>query len=87
MKQPRVIDYFVWRNDDGNVDGKRYVADEPRNAAKQAAAYDHAHGGGWEWSWPIEYFVRDPSTGKKYLVEVERESIPEFVAGKAKEVK
>lgn len=87
MKQTRVIDYVVWRNDEDVLDGKTYVADEPRNAAKQAAAYDHAYRGGWEWRWPIDYVVRDPSTGKKYLVEVERESIPEFVAGKARAIK
>lgn len=69
------------------LDAKTYYADEPRNAAKQAAAYDHHACGGHEWSWPATYIVEDASTGKRWSVEVERETVPEFSADKAVVVK
>lgn len=60
-----------------------YYADGPCNAAKQAAAHDHAHRDGYEWSWPIVYVVKDASTGKRFSVGVAREIVAQFVAGNA----
>lgn len=54
--------------------------DRPEDAAKQYAAHCHANRDGWEWTWPIDVVVHD---GVHYfLVNVERETVPEFWAGK-----
>lgn len=54
--------------------------DDPRDAAKQFADYYHAQRDGWESTWPIEMIVHD---GDRYwIVEVDRECVPEFSADK-----
>ncbi len=49
-------------------------------AAELYADYFHSHRDGWENTWPLQFIVFD---GERYhLVEVEREMVPEFRAGK-----
>lgn len=77
----------VWREDEDEFnDGRSYDDDDARDAAKSAADYDHSSRDGWEWSWPVTYLVRNMETLKCYKVEVERESVPEFWAGRGVEV-
>lgn len=56
----------------------------PRSAATEFAEYCHARRDGWEWSWPIEVIVDDGS--QHWLVEVERETVPEFYANRAEKL-
>lgn len=51
-----------------------------RDAAKKYADYFHSQRDGWECTWPLEFVVHDGSV--YFVVEVERETVPEFVAGK-----
>jgi len=56
--------------------------DDPREAAKVFAEYFHNQRDGWECTWPIEVVVHD---GDRYwIVEVARETVPEFLAAKPK---
>lgn len=74
--------YTVWRPDLGETEdqGKQYGALDVECAAELYAAYCHRHRDGWEWSWPVVFYVKDPD-GKVFAVTVERESVPEFNAG------
>jgi hypothetical protein len=58
--------------------------DDPRDAAEQYAEYCHARRDGWEWSWPVDFVVHDGE--RYYVVEVERETVPEFCASKPKDL-
>jgi hypothetical protein len=49
-------------------------------AAEEFAAYCHTRRDGWEWSWPVEFVVHDGESF--WLVSVERETVPEFNAGR-----
>jgi len=54
--------------------------DDVREAAERYADYFHSHRDGWECTWPVEFVVHD---GVGYfIVEVEREMVPDFHAGK-----
>lgn len=54
--------------------------DTARDAARVYADWFHGNRDGWECTWPLEFVVHD---GERYfVVEVEREMVPEFLAGK-----
>jgi hypothetical protein len=80
--------FKIWRPDAGETveDAREYVEDDARLVAKAAAEYDHANRDGWEWEWPVTYHVQD-SSGRTVSVEVNRETVPEFWAERAKPVK
>ena len=86
MTRPRNVDdkaYAVWRPDCVTEKYARYYdASEAAEAAQFAAERDHAQDG-WEWSWPVVYHVRLCESDQIYAVSVDREMVPEFVAGKA----
>lgn len=77
--------YKVWRPDVGETEdtAREYAAHDVPSAAAAHSRHCHYHLGGWEWSWPITFHVKDPTNDRTYSVEVEREMIPEFVPGKA----
>jgi hypothetical protein len=79
--------YKAWRHecDEKEADARQYGALDVAAAAKLWAAYAHSHYNGWEWSWPIVVRVRDPD-GKLWDVEVERETVPDFIPGKPRPV-
>lgn len=86
--------YRVWRplhdetEETGGQRGKpaEYGAIDERSAALYHANVCHAHRDGWEWSWPVTFRVKNMATGKVWDIEVERHSVPEFVANTPKEV-
>lgn len=51
-------------------------------AAELYAAYFHSQRDGWESTWPIEFVVHDPIANTYVVIEVERETVPEFHASK-----
>jgi hypothetical protein len=56
--------------------------DSVDDAARQYAEYFHNQRDGWECTWPREFVVHD---GEQYfIVEVERETVPEFWCRKPK---
>jgi hypothetical protein len=58
------------------------VVRDPREAAKLFAVFFHNRRDGWECTWPIDVVVHD---GAEYwLVQVNRETVPEFWAEKPK---
>lgn len=91
------MSYKVWCGDEGEHDGSAktfsHRSDLPpwstdaRDAATMYAEHCHSERGGWEWSWPCDFFVRDMETGTVQRFEVERETVPEFHAGRGVEVK
>jgi hypothetical protein len=74
--------FIVWREDldpdDG--DGNEVEAFDVRAAAERRAEQDHAHRGGWEWTWPVVYLVKDVTDPTVWIVEVQRRAVPEFEA-------
>lgn len=54
--------------------------DDPQDAARQFADHCNARRDSWEWSWPQEFVVHDGAS--YFLIEVEREMVAEFLAGK-----
>jgi hypothetical protein len=80
--------FRAWLVEDG-IDGLDLAMErmtfDARSAAERQAEYDHAYRDGYEWSWPVAYYVAD-QTGAIVTVEVERHIVPEFYAGKPKAV-
>lgn len=75
--------YMVWRDDEDEAEcARKYEAYDVHDAAQDAAAWDHSNRDGWEWSWPIVYKVRDVATDQLWAIEVDRETVPEFHAGR-----
>lgn len=54
------------------------TCDDPGRVAELFADHFHAHRDGWESKWPIDVVVRDGD--RHWVVEVYRESVPEFSA-------
>lgn len=85
--------YRVWIPDHGETeesaadDGRRdFGAIDAGTAAEYFASICHTKHDGWEWTWPKTFRVKNLSTGKVFDVEVERHTVPEFEAGKPKEI-
>lgn len=87
-------DEFVDADDDERADRAWKVPDErgifdpsypctdAEQAAERFAEHFHDQRDGWESSWPLEFVVFDGSS--YFVVEVERETVPEFRASKPK---
>lgn len=81
-----MTNYLIWRDGGDENHPNRQTAVCPRDAAVCQAEHDHAARDGWEWSWPVAYVVEDIATGNRWRVEVDREVVPHFSAGRAVEV-
>jgi hypothetical protein len=84
--------YTVWRADRTEDEGSAtyrcpFETPDAASAAKKYAAEIHASGSGWEWTWPIDFNVRDSQTGRVLKFSVQREAVPEFWCGTGVEVK
>lgn len=64
---------------------KMVDVDDVRAAAKAFAEHFHNRRDGWECTWPIKFVVHERDRGY-FAVEVERETVPEFHAGKPVEL-
>ncbi len=80
--------YRVWRPDVGETDddGTDYGAFDECSAAEHHAMFCHNQRSGWEWSWPVTFRVLVLATGRLFDVEVDRHTVPEFEAGRPKEI-
>lgn len=93
------MSYRVWLAEETDDEGKTYPrvpssssadidswATSESEAVRLYAEHCHNQRDGWEWSWPIEFLVRDEETKKVLLFDVERETVPEFWCGRGVEM-
>lgn len=75
--------YRIWRDGHDEHDADQRTAASPQDATTAQAEHDHAARDGWEWSWPVTYLVEDVATGQRWRIEIDREVVPHFSAGRA----
>lgn len=87
-KQAEHVRYRVWipENDETEEAAAEYGALDEKCAAEYHAQVCHNQRSGWEWSYPKTFHVRNLASGKTFAVEVDRHTVPEFEAGRPKEV-